>query len=404
VKAPRRILFVDGSAGASGDMILGGLVDLGVPPAVLRRALASLPLEGWTLRARRTTRAGLAGRKVDVRVREGSHERNWRQLRRILERGKLAPRVRERSLAIFRRLIEAEARAHGTDPERVHLHEAGATDAIVDVVGACVGLEHLGVSRIRVSPLTTGFGALRCRHGVYPVPGPATLILVRDCPVRAGDIAAERLTPTGAAILTGVATEWGEMPALRVRAVGHGAGDLDLGDTPNLLRLVLGEETDQPLPAATGEIVVLECTVDDSTPQALAHAASQLLAAGALEVFTTGVTMKKGRAGHTLTALARPSHAADLGRLMLRETSSLGLRFRTERRIEMPRSTRRVATPYGSVRVTLGELDGEVVQAWPEYEDCAELARRRGVPLREIQHAALSARRDGPSRRRGRRP
>ncbi|HKQ61895.1 MAG TPA: nickel pincer cofactor biosynthesis protein LarC, partial [Candidatus Polarisedimenticolaceae bacterium] len=314
----------------------------------------------------------------------------------VLRRSKLPPAVRERSLAVFRRLIEAEAAAHGLSPERVHLHEAGGTDAILDVVGACFGIERLAPARIVVSPLTTGFGSVRCAHGVYPVPGPATLLLTRGVPLRAGTIEVERLTPTGAALLTTLADEWGPPPPFRPLAVGYGAGARDLGDTPNLLRLVLGE-ADAGEPAgptgAADEVVVLECALDDSTPQALAYAAERLLAAGALDVYTTAVTMKKGRAGHLLTVLARPERFADLTRLLLAETTTLGLRHRVERRIELERELRRVRTPFGTVRLKLGRRDGQLLQVTPEYEDCAALAARRGVPLRVVQRAALAAHR-----------
>ena len=397
MSAGKRVLYVDAYAGASGDMMLGALIDLGVPMAGLRRALESLPIEGWTLRSRKVIRAGLAARKVDVRVRAEKHGRGWRALKRIVAAGALEPAVRRRVLAIFRRLIEAEAEAHGMAPDKVHLHEAGGTDAIIDVVGACVGLEHLGVSRIVVSPMTTGFGTVRCDHGVYPVPGPATLNLVRGCPVRAGDVEVERLTPTGAAVLTSIADEWGPMPALRPLAVGYGAGERDIDSSANVLRLVLGESEARSAPAdgQAGEVAVIECTLDDSTPQALAYASRRLLDAGALEVFGTAVTMKKGRPGHHLTVLARPAEMAEVIDLVLRETSTLGLRYRVERRVELERSSVTVKTEYGSVRVKVGELSGEIVQAWPEYEDCAELARRRKVPLGEVQQAALQAYRSG---------
>jgi len=404
MSARDRLLFVDGSAGASGDMILGALVDLGVPMAHLRRILQTLPVDGWTIRARRIERCALAARKVDVRVKGEQPGRGWAALRKIIAGGRLEPRVRERALAIFRRLIEAEAAAHGRPPERVHLHEAGGTDAIIDVVGACVGLEHLGVSRIVVSPLTTGFGSVSCAHGNYPVPGPATMLLVRGVPVRAGGIEAERLTPTGAAILTTVADAWGQLPMMRPLAAGYGAGDHDLGDTPNLLRMVLAEVDEATACEGDpqGQVAVIECTVDDCTPQAIAYTAQQLLDAGALDVFTSAITMKKGRPGHHLTILARRTDTRALSELLLLESTSFGLRYHTENRMELSRKVHNVKTSYGSVRVKSGELGGRELQAWPEYEDCAQLARRRGVPLREVQQAALTAYRAFGSRSKSR--
>ena len=390
----RRVLFVDAGAGASGDMILGALVDLGVPAAKIRSAVRSLPIDGWTLRSRRIVRCSLAARKIDVRARDGGRGRNWRSLSRILRGGDLTPAVRRRASDIFRKLIEAEADAHGESADRVHLHEAGAVDAIVDVVGACVGLAHLAPDRIVVSPMTTGFGQVHCRHGVYPVPAPATLLLVRGHPVRAGKIEAERLTPTGAAILTSIADAWGPLPMMRPQAVGYGAGDREFDDSPNLLRMVLGHE--EPALEATGggerpRVAVIECTLDDSTPQALAFASERLLENGALDVFCTPVTMKKGRAGHHLTVLARPDRLEQILLAVLAETSSLGLRYRVEQRIELERSHRKVRTRFGPIRVKTGQLGDTTLQAWPEYDDCAKLSRRHEVPLRDVQQAALQA-------------
>jgi uncharacterized protein (TIGR00299 family) protein len=336
------------------------------------------------------TRRGIAARKIDVRVRGDHPHRGWRALRSVLRGAALEPAVRDRSLAVFRRLIEAEAEAHGVAFERVHLHEAGGVDAIIDVVGACVALHELRPARIVVSPMTTGFGTVRCEHGVYPVPGPATMALVRGRPVRAGEIEVERLTPTGAAILTTIAEDWSTMPSMRPRAVGYGAGDHDLGDAPNVLRMVLGPE-DGATRGGTGEVAVLECTLDDSTPQALAFASESLMRAGALDVFTTAVVMKKGRAGHALSVIALPDRVEELARLILEETSTIGLRFRTERRVELERTIRRVKTRYGTVGVKVSRLGERLLQAWPEYDDCAAAARRHGVPLDRVQREALRA-------------
>jgi uncharacterized protein (TIGR00299 family) protein len=389
-----RLLFVDAGAGAAGDMILGALVDLGLPVARLNRTLGTMPLGGWKLRSRRVVRHGLVGRKVDVRVAERQTRRDWKAIRRIIRAGDLEPIVRDRSLEIFRRLIEAEAEVHGVPADRVHLHEAGAADAIVDVVGACYGLRYLGVERLVVSPMTTGHGTVQCQHGRYPVPAPATALLVRGFPVVAGSIEVERLTPTGAAILTTLADDWGPMPPMRPAQVAYGAGDREFDDHPNFLRMILGTADTQSAECGTTEgrtIVVLEATLDDVPPQNLAYACERLFERGALEVFTHSVSMKKGRTGHQITVLGRPDQLADLSECLLTETSSLGLRFRTEQRIEVERESRRVATRWGDVRVKSGHLGRREIRAWPEYEDCADLARRHDVPLAEVQRAALEA-------------
>jgi len=387
-----RVLFVDASRGASGDMILGALVDLGVPLSVLRTTLEQLDLDGWTIGSRTVERCALAGTKVDVEVAEDSPARRWRDIEAIIDTPKLAQRVRERSLAVFRRLIEAEAAVHGTTFEKAHLHEAGAIDAIVDVVGACAGIEHLDVDEIVVSAMTTGFGEVRCSHGTYPVPAPATLLLVRDVPVRAGEIEAERLTPTGAAVLTTLADRFAGMPSMRPGAVGHGAGSLDLGRVPNLLRMVVGqvESGTAVLDGLEGEVAVIECTMDDATPQALAFASRRLLDAGALDVHTSPVTMKKGRQGHHLTVLARPDDLSRMARMVLCDTSTLGLRYRVEKRLELQRVVRHVETRFGPVEVKVGLLDGRELHAWPEYDTCAALAERHGVALAQVQQAALA--------------
>jgi len=389
-----RLLFVDAEAGAAGDMILGALLDLGLPLVELKRALSRLPLGGWSLRSRRLVRQGLAGRKVDVRVRAPQRPRGLRAIERIVRAGRLDPAVRERALRVFRRLVEAEAEAHGVSVEQAHLHEAGGADAILDVVGACWGLWRLGVERLVVSPVTTGFGNVVCEHGTYPVPGPATLLLLRGFPVRGGEIEAERLTPTGAAILTTLADDWGAMPPMRPLRVGLGAGQRSLDGHPNFLRMVLGDAgvaTASLDGGIRGEVLVLETTLDDVTPQALAHACERLLEAGALDVWTSAVTMKKGRSGQCVTVLGRPEQLDALARCLFEQTTTLGLRFRTEQRLELRREERRVTTPWGAVRVKRGLLGDREIRAWPEFEDCAAAARRAGIPLGQVQRAALEA-------------
>lgn len=405
-----RILYLDASAGASGDMILGALVDVGVPLARIRDAMATLPIRGYRIVGRRVVRAGLRVRRVEVTVTRPQPARDWRDLHGIIGKGGLAPAVCERALAIFRRLIEAEAEVHGIAADRVHLHEAGAVDAVVDVVGASVALAHLAPDRIVVSPMTTGFGSVACEHGVYPVPAPATALLVRGAPVRSGDLEGERLTPTGAAVLTTIADAWGPMPELRPERFGYGAGSRPFPGTPNALRAVLGRSEAAALPPRSPEIVVVEITLDDAPPQTIAYAVERMFAAGALEAYTTAVNMKKGRSGHLVTVLAR---AADLDRIAgvaFRETTTLGLRYRAEKRLELERRTDTVRTPFGPVRIKVGLLAGSPVQTWPEFEDCADLARRAGIPLKDVQRAALLAHRRAapetavPSRRRRKRP
>lgn len=417
MSAPDRILWIDASAGAAGDMILGALVDAGASFAAVKSAVARLGLDGVRLTRGRVDRSGVAAARVAVRVaghpddlhhvlrRPHAHEkgerhehgRSWREIRKVIASGGLDAAVRDRALVVFRRLIEAEAEAHGMTPETVHLHEAGAADAIADVVGVCAALHDLAPARIVVSPLTTGSGTVVCAHGIYPVPGPATAVLLRGAPLSGIEAAGERLTPTGAAVLTTIAHEYGGLPAMTLRAIGCGAGSRDSDDRPNVVRAVLGETTQAGAPdrvsgAAAAEVLVVEFTVDDATPQLIAHAASRLRDAGALDVHTASVQMKKGRSGHQVTVLA-PVEAFDaITTAALTETTTLGLRYRREGRIELERSFEKVATPFGPIRVKVGRRRGVELHAWPEFDDCAAAARKHGVSLLAVQQSALAAR------------
>jgi uncharacterized protein (TIGR00299 family) protein len=386
--AMKRILYIDAFAGASGDMILGALVDLGVPLKVIRDAVGTLPLEGWRLSSRKVDRHGISARLVRVGTPPEGPGRGWKAISKIIRAGSLAKPVRDRALQIFRRLLEAEARVHGRPFEKVHLHEAGAVDAIIDVVGACAGLQHLAPDSILVSALVTGGGTVRCQHGEYPVPAPATTCLLEGVPATSGGLEGERLTPTGAAILTTVADGWGPMPAMVLRKSGYGSGTRDFPGRPNVLRMMLGEAGSG---GGGGEVIVLECALDDAVPQVVAHTAGRLLQEGALDVWTTPVQMKKGRAGLVVTVLAREDRFQHLAGIVLEETGSLGLRYRRENRLELDRKSSSVKTPYGTIRIKTGLLGGKTARSWPEYEDCAEAARKRNVPLREVQDAALSA-------------
>ena len=401
-----KVLWFDATAGASGDMLLGSLVDLGVPFAAVKRAVAALGLPGVRLTRARVLRAAVSATKIDVvlagtsrdehhvRTRRGErgHGGTLREIRSVVARAALPSAVRDRALVVFRRLVEAEAEAHGLTARTVHLHEAGAADAIADVVGVCAALHALGPDRIVVSPLTTGSGTVRCAHGLYPVPGPATSLLLRGAPLSGIEASGERLTPTGAAILTSIASAYGGPPEMTVERVGVGAGSRDDPDRPNVVRALWGVRAGVPDAAEAPQVLVVEFTVDDATPQVLAYAAERLFAAGALDVYTTPVLMKKGRSGHKLTVLARPDDNDAVTRTALTETTTLGLRIRRERRIELDRAQETVTTPFGVVRVKAGRLNGGEVHAAPEYDDCAAAARKHGVPLPSVQNAALSAR------------
>ena len=393
-----RISYLDTFSGISGDMTVGALLDLGLPIERVREAVSALKLEGVEVWAERTERSGIAATKFQVRVhgrhpgapggRAGDHgHRPYRSIRDLLAASTLEPPVRQRALAIFARLAEAEGEVHGVPADRVEFHEVGALDAIVDVVGAALGFTHLGIDAVHVAPLPVGRGLVTTAHGPIPVPGPAVVSLLRGWPVCPGDGEGELVTPTGAAIVAGLGQR-GPAPPFRLEAAGYGAGDRTLADRPNLLRILIGEL----LPAVTGDdVVVLEATIDDSSPQIYEHVVEQLLAAGARDAFLEPVLMKKSRPGVTLRVLADPADRDRLAAIVFAETSTIGLRYSAARRMLLPREERRIETPYGSVRVKIARAPDGTANVAPEYEDCRALAVAKGVPLKVVQRAALAA-------------
>jgi uncharacterized protein (TIGR00299 family) protein len=366
-------------------MILGALVDAGAPFDVLARELAGLGVEGYRLERREVIKAGFRATKVDVNLyRHEAGHRGLRDILDILESSRLAPPVRDMAARVFRRLAEAEARVHGTTPERVHFHDVGAVDAIVDVTGACLGLHLLGIGAVHVGALPVGGGFVEGPHGRIPIPGPATAELLRGFPTVDPGIRRELVTPTGAAILTTLAAGAGSMPAMRVAAVGYGAGTMDL-DTPNVLRLFLGEAADT---VPTETIVQMETTVDDMSPQLYEPLLERLLEAGALDVFLTPVIMKRSRPGVVLTALCEPSRVADLSRLLFEESPTIGVRWTAYQRRRLDRELVRLATAYGPVTFKVSRLEGRVITVTPEFEEVRRIARERGLPVREVLEQA----------------
>lgn len=403
---PMKILYFDAFSGASGDMILAALSDASGSFPRLATAMRRLSARRFELRRRRVRKASLSAVKIDVRLtaKDDLDERNLAEITEVIQRSGLSEPVRKRAIAIVRRLCEAEAAAHGLPLARVHLHEAGAIDAIADICGAAWLIDEIAPDRIVCSPINVGSGTIDCRHGTYPVPGPATARLIRGVPVYDEGAPGERLTPTGAAILTTIADAFGPMPAMTVRAVGVGAGDRSDPDRPNVLRAFVG---DTGAPAETGagrangdppEVVVLEATIDDMNPQNYGYLMDRALAAGALEIYYTPVFMKKDRPGTQVTIIADQKDLDALGALLFRETTTIGFRHRRESRRELARAIRTVKTRFGPVRVKESSHDGAVVQVQPEFEDCRKLAQSRKVPLKEVQRAALAAWKPGRAR------
>ena len=383
-----RVVYFDCASGASGDMLLGAVVDLGLEVDTLRQELAGLALAGYRLEASRVVRAGVAATKVDVVVEPGDKpHRHLRDIRALLEASSLEPAVREQALSLFARLAEAEAAVHGTSPEKVHFHEVGAVDSIVDIVGGVLALRWLGASRFVASPLNLGSGTVTMSHGTFAVPPPATARLVQGVPVY-GEGEGELLTPTGALLVTAHACAYGPLPPMRIERVGYGAGGRETKGRPNVLRLVVGQED----AAAAGErVLVLETELDDASPQILGPLLETLLAKGAKDAFFTPVQMKKGRPGVLVTVIAPPLAREAVEEVLFRETTTLGVRRQEWERTVLERETARVDTAYGPIRVKIGRRRGVVYNAWPEFDDCVKAAGERGVAVKEVIAAALAA-------------
>jgi hypothetical protein len=381
------IAYLDCFSGVSGDMLLGALVDVGLPLEGLKADLSRLPLSGYEIAAERTTRAGLAGTRVLVKVTESHRHRRLADILNIIAQGDLPRAVSEAARLAFTRLGEAEARVHGRPVEEVHFHETGAVDAIVDVVGTCCGLHSLGISDVYASALPLGGGWVETAHGRLPVPAPATAELLKGVPTYGGPVEAELVTPTGAAIVTAVARGFGPMPPMTVQRVGCGAGGRELAH-PNLLRLFIGEAAAQ---GAEQQLVLLETNLDDMNPELFEHLMDRLFAAGALDVFWTQIVMKKSRPAALVSVLAEPAKAQELTEILFLETTTLGVRRQEVWRRCLERELVEVSTDYGTVRVKVGRLGSSVVTAAPEYEDCRKRALEHRAPLKVVYEAAQAA-------------
>lgn len=442
-----KTLYLDLISGVSGDMFIGALLDLGVKLPDLERALATLGVGGYHLHVGRQSRSGIVGTKFDVHLEAGHHHhhghddhaherrqgghghepgdahgldhphdhaghsghaheehhghhagsRDFAAIKQLIEASQLSPWVKEKSVAVFRRVAVAEGKIHGQSPEEVHFHEVGAIDSIVDIVGACIGLELLGQPRVVASPVVEGTGWVRCAHGRFPVPTPATLEILgaRGVAVSQCEEPHELVTPTGAALLAELAESFGPMRGLRAEQIGYGIGTRENRTRPNVLRAILGEvEEEAPSGARdweTDTVVVLETNLDDVTAEVLGPFVEMALAAGALDAFHTAVQMKKGRPGVLLSVLCHPADADRFSEMMLRETSAFGIRRIVVERRKLRREFHTVTTAFGDVRVKVGKLDGTAIQVAPEFDDCRRVAAQAAVPVRQVYAAALAA-------------
>ncbi len=377
-------LWIDAGAGASGDMLLGALVDLGVRVEVLADAVAAVAPEPVTLRVERTQRNGLAATRVHVETAPTQQARTWREVRALLEQADLDDTVQQQALSTFARLAAAEARVHGTTPEEVHFHEVGALDAIADVVGVCTGLALLGEDEVVVSPVAVGSGRVGAAHGSLPVPVPAVVELLRGAPSWAGPgpvPGGEMCTPTGAALLVTWAGAWGAQPAMAVGGVGVGAGSRDPSSHPNVLRFLTGDAVGDTAPAGA---LLLETNVDDLDPRLWPGVLAALLTAGAGDAWLTPILMKKGRPAHTLSVLVRPDALAAVREVVYTQTSTIGMRVLEVGKHALDREMVRVTVHGHPVAVKLARLEGRVVNAMPEFADVAALAARLDRPVDEV--------------------
>lgn len=432
-----KTLYLDLFSGISGDMFIGALVDLGADPAALQEELEKLGLENYHLHFSRSHKGTIAGVKFDVHLAEDhdhgpgavaghahehdhghdhphahaqphphhghssphdhthEHQRTFSEIKQLILASRLSPWVKEKSVAVFQRVAIAEGRIHGLPSEQVHFHEVGALDSIVDIVGGCVGLELLGKPRVLASRVIDGNGWVDCAHGRFPIPTPATLAILgtRQIPVTQCNEPHELVTPTGAALIAEFAESFGPMEALVAEKIGFGLGTRENKTRPNVLRAILGSSLAESAQHdwETDTIAVLETNVDDVNPEVLGHFVETALAQGALDVFYTPIQMKKSRPGVLLTVLCSPGEADKFTELILRETTSFGVRRHANERRKLRREMTEVQTPHGKVAVKIGRLDGKVVQAAPEFESCKKVATGANVPLRAVYEAAAKA-------------
>jgi hypothetical protein len=385
-----RVAYIDCIAGAAGDMLLAALIDAGAGAERMAEHVRALGVEGLDLRVGRATRHGIAARQVEVVVprEEGHVHRHLADMCRLIDAASLPERAARRAHETFRLLAVAEGRMHDAQPEDVHFHEVGGLDALADVCGVALALEELGIDRVECSPIPCSRGFVDASHGRLPLPAPATLELLRGAPLVPLEVGAELVTPTAAALLAATVERYGSLPPMTLAGVGYGAGSRDLTQVPNVVRVLVGELSEL---AAGGEVIVLETNLDDMSGELVPDAAERAFAAGALDVWTTPVQMKKGRPGVVLAAIARPADARGVAEAIVRETTALGVRMSRHERLELERRFRDVEVEGHSVRVKLGLLDGEVVNLAPEHDDCARAAAALGRPVKSVWAAALAA-------------
>jgi pyridinium-3,5-bisthiocarboxylic acid mononucleotide nickel chelatase len=409
-----KALYFDCFSGISGDMTIGALLDLGLDFEYLKAELKKLPVEDYEIKISRVVRSNLSATKFDVVMKgyENDHKRGHHhhdhdedhdhghshsfhrkasEILSMIGASNLSSGAKRFATDIFTKLAISEGKVHDIPPEDVEFHEVGAIDSIVDTVGTAIGFDALGVERFLCSAINVGSGFIHCQHGIMPVPAPATADLLRQATIYQKYAQTELVTPTGAAILAAVVNQFGPMQGFAADRIGYGAGSKQFPDFPNCLRLMLGEERSLSAQPNSGDVIVIEANIDDMTPQNFGYVTEALLAAGALDVFTVPIQMKKGRPGHLLQVLAPHELADSLSKIIFRETTTIGIRRRGVDRTTLEREFVEVDTGYGKVKVKISKLEGEIVNVAPEYEDCARIAREKDVPLKQIQTLAMKS-------------
>ncbi len=383
-----RIIYFDCFAGISGDMILGALVDLGIEREFLEGQLSKIGISGYELEFSKVDRSGISASKVSVRTGHEHHHRHLSDILKIIDGAQLDGGIKARASEIFTLLAEAEAKVHDVPVERIHFHEVGAVDAIVDVIGACIGFQSLGIDRFFCSALHVGSGTVEMAHGRFPVPPPAVAELLKGAPIYSTEILGELVTPTGAAIVRTVSEGFGPMPVMRVTGTGYGAGSREYPRFPNVLRLLMGETADN---SSDGRVLILETNIDDMSPQFTGYLMERALEMGALDCYFTPVQMKKNRPGVLISIICRPADRQPLTELLLLETTTLGVRFYETDRTALQRDSITVDTIYGPIRVKIAKLNGKPIKVMPEFDDCRNAALEHKAALRDVTASALAA-------------
>jgi uncharacterized protein (TIGR00299 family) protein len=387
----QQILFIEPFSGISGDMMVAALLDLGFSFDDLQSKLGLLPLKGYQLTSQKCSRSGIQALKFDVQTGHSHAHRSYADIRAMIESSGLSSWVQEKSIEAFRRLAEAEGKIHGQSPEKVHFHEVGAVDSIIDIVGTMIAMESFLPARIVSAPVNVGQGTLECQHGIYPVPGPATQELLRGVPTFSNAVTGELTTPTGATLLVTLVEEFGIQPALRILASGYGAGTRQTPGNANVLRVSLGEVVSESRISPEEQVAVIDATIDDMSPQIYGHFQEKALAEGALDVYSTPIYMKKNRPAMKVTCVCAVADVDRLAALMFRETTTIGIRYTLAQRKTLRREFHQVQTDFGAVTMKVSYLENRPVNFIPEFEDCRRLAMEKGVALKEVQSAAIHA-------------